>query len=175
MTPKPRKTRALQEGDMAPDVTLPDGEGKPVRLASFRGRSVVLYFYPKDQTPGCTKEACDFRDKLPTLKEAGAVVFGVSHDAPESHQRFAKKERLTFPLLSDQAKRVTAAYGVYKEKQFMGRRFMGIERTTFVIDRAGRIAKIFPKVQVNGHVTDVLDAVKALREHGRVSVRAHPV
>lgn len=132
-----------------------------VRLADYRGRNVVLYFYPKDDTPGCTKEACGFQALLPQLTQAGAVVLGVSRDPVASHQRFAGKFGLTFLLLSDAQASVCKAYGVYKQKSLYGRTYWGIERTTFVIDETGRITRVFPKVSVDGHVEAIL---KILRE-----------
>jgi peroxiredoxin Q/BCP len=124
--------------------------------------NLVLYFYPKDMTPGCTTEACDFRDNLRRVQAAGAQVVGVSGDSPQSHQKFAGKYELNFPLLSDVDKGVLEAYGVFKKKSLYGREFMGIERTTFVVDRQGVIRKVFPKVKVNGHADAVLDALKEL-------------
>ncbi len=149
----------LAVGDAAPDIPLLDDQGKTVRLADFRGKKVVLYFYPKDDTPGCTKEACAFRDGASELKKRGAVVLGVSVDPVESHQKFKAKFSLNFPLLSDVDKRVVEAYGVWKEKSMYGKTFWGIERTTFLIDEQGRIAKIFPKVKVDDHFEDVLHAL----------------
>lgn len=150
---------ALQVGQLAPDFTLPDDAGAPVRLSSFRGKKVVLYFYPKDDTPGCTKEACAFRDGIAELKAKGAVVLGVSADSIESHRKFKAKYQLNFPLLSDEQKTVAYAYGVWKQKSMYGRTYMGIERTTFLIDEQGRIARIFPNVKVEGHGDDVLAAL----------------
>ena len=152
------EVKELKEGNIAPDFKLNSTEGKEVSLKEFRGKQVVLYFYPKDDTPGCTKEACDFRDNLARVRAKGAVVFGISHDSVESHDRFKEKFDLPFTLLSDPEKKVTEAYGVYKQKSLYGKFFMGIERTTFVIDKEGRIKKIFPKVKVEGHVEEVLQA-----------------
>jgi len=151
------------EGRNAPPFELPDGGGKTVSLKELLSRgNLVLYFYPKDMTPGCTIEACDFRDTAARLKAAGAQVVGVSADSPDSHRKFTDKHTLNFPLLSDADNRVTRLYGVYKKKSLYGREFMGIERTTFVIDRAGVIRKVFPKVKVAGHADAVVEAVKAL-------------
>jgi thioredoxin-dependent peroxiredoxin len=148
------------EGKMAPDFTLPDQDGKPVSLKDLRQRGdVVLYFYPKDMTPGCTNEACSFRDKLDLLRAAGAQVVGVSADSPGSHLKFIEKYELTFPLLSDPANEVTKAYGVYKRKSLYGREFMGIERNTFIIGRNGTVRRVFAKVKVNGHAEEVLAAL----------------
>jgi thioredoxin-dependent peroxiredoxin len=152
------------EGRKAPSFELPDGNGKTVSLKELLGRgNLVLYFYPKDMTPGCTVEACDFRDTTGRLKALGTQVAGVSADPPESHRKFTDKHALDFPLLSDVGNRVTRLYGVYKKKSLYGREFMGIERTTFLIDRAGVIRKVFPKVKVAGHADAVVEAAKALR------------
>ena len=153
------RTSALRIGQPAPDVTVSDDEGRMVRLADFRGRKVILYFYPKDDTPGCTKEACSFRDAGAELRARGAVVLGVSVDPVESHRKFKAKFRLNFPLLSDVEKTVVKAYGVWKEKSLYGRTYMGVERTTFLLDEQGRIAAIFPKVSVEGHLDEVLAAL----------------
>ena len=148
-------------GDPAPAFSLATGEGTTVRLEDFRGQWVVLYFYPKDDTPGCTREACSFRDDRARFAKANAVVLGVSRDTPASHQRFAQKYRLTFPLLSDPDASVCKAYGVFKQKSLYGRTYWGIERTTFVIDAQGRLAAVFPKVNVNGHSDEVFRAFAA--------------
>jgi thioredoxin-dependent peroxiredoxin len=147
----------LKEGDKAPAFTLEDDTGKKVSLKDFKGKSVILFFYPKDLTPGCTREACDFRDSLAQLGKRGAVVLGVSKDSVASHQKFKAKHELTFPLLADVEGKACEAYGVWKEKKLYGRKFMGIERTTFLIGPDGRIRKVFSKVRVDGHV----DAVRA--------------
>jgi peroxiredoxin Q/BCP len=152
--------KALTVGDKAPEFALPNEAGETVKLKDFKGRQVVLYFYPKDDTPGCTKEACSFRDSLEPIKKAGAVVLGVSLDGRESHQKFIAKHRLPFPLLSDEDATVSKAYGVYKQKNMYGKKFWGIERSTFVIDPAGRVKAIFRKVKVDGHVDEVLAALK---------------
>jgi len=146
-------------GDKAPEFSLKAAGGRTVTLSEFRGKRVILYFYPKDDTPGCTKEACGFQAALPRLGREGAVVLGVSRDSPASHERFAGKFRLTFPLLSDPDAAVCKTYGVYKQKSLYGRMFLGIERATFLIDEEGRIARIFPKVKVDGHVDAVLQAL----------------
>ena len=146
------------EGTPAPDFELPSQVGDaPIRLSDFRGKSaVVLYFYPKDDTPGCTTESCTFRDMAEEYAEAGAVILGVSLDDVDSHKRFADKYALPFPLLADTDAKVSTAYGVYKEKNLYGKKSMGIERTTFVIDRGGAIAKVFPRVKVDQHGDEVL-------------------
>ncbi len=153
------KARALEPGQPAPDFSAPDDAGRTVRLSDLRGKKVVLYFYPKDDTPGCTKEACSFRDGAAEMGALGAVVFGVSIDSVESHQRFKVKDRLNFPLLSDVEKRLVSAYGVWKEKSMYGRTFLGIERTTVLIDEQGRIARVFPRVKVDGHFDEVIEAL----------------
>ena len=137
-----------------------DGDdGKEHSLKEFRGKKIVLYFYPKDDTSGCTKEACSFRDNLSLVKKNGAVVLGISADGTESHKKFISKYDLNFPLLSDESKSVLEKYGVWKLKSFMGRRYMGIERTTVIIDEKGKISHIFPKVKVEGHTDEVLNAL----------------
>jgi peroxiredoxin Q/BCP len=147
----------LKVGDTAPDFELPAADGKKIRLSDFRGKKVVLYFYPKDDTPGCTKEACSFRDNLALLKRKGTVVLGVSPDSVQSHAKFARKYNLSFPLLSDSSKKVLQAYGVWKKKQMFGLKYMGVERTTFLIDEEGKIAHIFSQVRVDGHTQEVLE------------------
>ena len=150
---------ALNIGDPAPEFTAAADDGSTIRLKDFRGKQVVLYFYPKDDTPGCTKEACAFRDGIDALTDKGAVVLGVSIDSVASHQRFKDKYRLNFPLVSDADRALVEAYGVWKKRSLYGRTFLGIERTTFLIDREGRIAKIFPRVKVDQHAEDVLAAL----------------
>lgn len=151
----------VEAGEKAPDWSLPDQDGKTVALKSFKGKQVVLYFYPKDDTPGCTKEACDFRDNIAPIKKAGAVVLGVSFDGQAAHQKFIAKYELPFTLLSDEDKAVAKAYGVYKEKSMYGKKYWGIERSTFVIDGKGVIKAAFRKVKVTGHVDEVLAALKS--------------
>jgi peroxiredoxin Q/BCP len=144
-------------GKPAPDFTLPSTSGGMVSLRQFKGKqSVVLFFYPEDDTPSCTREACGFRDLTAEFEKAGAVVLGISADPMESHLKFKDKHRLPFELLSDTEATASKAYGVWKQKNQYGNKFMGIERTTFVIDRTGRIAQIYPKVKVEGHVAEVL-------------------
>ncbi len=153
----------LEVGQPAPEFTLPDQNGREVSLASLRGKPVVLYFYPKDDTSGCTAEACAFRDARDLYRKAGAEVVGVSPDPVKSHAKFVEKHQLNFTLLADEGSVVCGLYGVWKEKSMYGKKYMGVERTTFVIDKSGAIARIFPKVKVNGHVDAVLEAVEALR------------
>ena len=153
--------KELAVGDKAPALSLPDQSGEPVSLKDFTGKQVVLYFYPKDDTPGCTKESCDFRDAGAPIKKTGAVILGVSLDGKESHQKFIKKFHLPFTLLSDEEANVSKAYGCYKEKNMYGRKYWGIERSTFVIDQTGKLKAIFRKVKVDGHVDQVTAALKS--------------
>ncbi len=146
----------LKVGHPAPAFALPNQDGHLLRLSDFAGKKVVLYCYPKDDTPGCTKESCDFRDGLEEIHDHGAVVLGISGDSVASHKKFAKKFGLNFPLLSDEKKTTLRAYGVWKEKSLYGRTFMGIERTTFIINEQGKIDDIFRKVKVTGHLEEVL-------------------
>ncbi len=150
----------LKEGKKAPAFTLEDASGKKISLKDYSGKKVVLYFYPKDMTSGCTAEACDFRDALPDFKKLKTAVLGVSPDPVKSHEKFAEKYDLNFPLLSDTDKKVVEKYGVWKEKSMYGKKYMGVERTTFIIDEEGKIQKIFPKVKVKGHVEEVKKALK---------------
>lgn len=152
----------LREGDKAPDFSLESSEGGVVSLKDLKGKPVVLYFYPKDDTPGCTKEACAFRDLYADFKAAGAALFGASTDPVKSHKKFVEKFHLTFPLLSDPEKKLVEAYGVWGEKTFMGRKYMGTHRVTFLIGPDGRIAKIWPEVKPEEHPAEVLEAIKAL-------------
>jgi len=151
-------TTKLNEGDKAPEFAVPDGQGNVVRLKDLRGKKVVLYFYPKDDTPGCTKEACAFRDSFAKFKKRGIEVLGVSVDSEKSHQKFAQKYGLPFRLLADTDKRVSEAYGTYGEKKFMGRNYMGNHRMTFLIDEKGKIKKVFEKVKPDEHAEEVLAA-----------------
>lgn len=156
----------IRIGDTAPDFSLPTGDGTKVRLKQFRGKPVVLYFYPADDTPGCTREACSFRDDYAEFSRRGAVVLGMSADSVASHQKFSAKYRLPFPLLSDESKRVLRKYGVWKQKTMYGRKFMGIVRTTVVIDAKGKIFEIFSNVKVEGHTKKVLEALDRLLQQG---------
>ncbi|MEK7251525.1 MAG: thioredoxin-dependent thiol peroxidase [Bacteroidota bacterium] len=149
----------LKIGAKAPDFTLPTGDGNKLSFSDLKGKKVVLYFYPKDNTSGCTKEACSFQDNLGTIKKRGVVVIGASIDSPTSHQKFAAKYELSFPLVSDEKKELVKKYGVWKEKSMYGRKYMGIERTTFIINEKGIITHIFPKVKVDGHTAEVLQAL----------------
>jgi len=150
----------IETGKPFPDFSLPNQDGKTVKLADFAGNWLVVYFYPKDDTPGCTKEACAFRDGIDEIKSRGAVVLGISVDSVESHKKFKKKFDLNFPLLADTEKDVVEAYGTWKEKSMYGKKFMGIERTTFIIDAQGKISHIFPKVKVEEHYDEVVDALE---------------
>jgi len=157
------KNTMLEQGEESPPFTLPNDEGAPVRLADFRGQPVVLYFYPKDDTEGCTKEACDFRDHWREFQRAGAEVLGVSPDSVASHRKFKAKFELPFSLLSDPDHQVALAYKAWGKKKMYGREYEGIMRTTVVIDPKGRIAKVFPKVRVKDHADEVLAVLKTLR------------
>ena len=151
----------VKEGNKAPDFSEKNQDGKPVKLSSFKGKkNVVLYFYPKDMTPGCTTEACDFRDQFKKFKNT--VILGVSTDPPERHQRFIDKYGLPFELIADENKKVANKYGVWQEKKLYGKTFMGIVRSTFIIDKKGVVRKIFPKVKVKGHVGEVLEILKEI-------------
>jgi peroxiredoxin Q/BCP len=152
----------IAEGRRAPDFTLENQDGQKVRLSDLRGRPVVLYFYPRDNTPGCTTEACAFRDAREDYAAAGAHVIGVSPDTVAAHRKFADKFKLPFTLLADPEKKACTAYGVWKEKKLYGKTSMGVERTTVVIDASGTIRKMFPKVKVAGHSDQVLEAIKSL-------------
>src|SRR5437764_13401661 len=148
---------ALEPGDQAPDFTLPDQHGNPVRLSDLRGKTVVLYFYPKADTPGCSTQACVVRDRRPDYESAGAVVLGVSPDPVKAISKFDQKYSLAFPLLADEDHRVAEAYGVWVEKSMYGRKYMGNERSTFVIDRDGRVQEVLRKVKPAEHDELVLD------------------
>ncbi len=148
----------LKEGDSAPDFTTKNQNNEDVKLADLRGKRVVLYFYPKDDTPGCTKEACSLRDSFDIFEEKGIKIFGVSTDDEKSHQKFISKYGLPFDLLADTEKTLVNAYGVYGEKMNYGKKYMGINRTTFLINEDGKIAKIFKKVKVDEHADEVLEA-----------------
>ena len=150
---------ALTVGDKAPEFKLKNDGGEDVALKDFKGQNVILYFYPKDDTPGCTKQACDFRDNSKIFTKKDTVIIGVSPDSVESHVKFKKKFGLPFQLLSDPEKKTLESYGVWKEKSMYGRKYMGVERTTFVIDGKGKISKIFPKVSVTGHIEEVLASI----------------
>ena len=150
----------FREGDAAPKFSLHTDSGESFSLASLKGKNVVLYFYPKADTPGCTKEACSFRDTTPKLKAANTVVVGVSPDTSKAQAKFKEKFDLPFTLLADTDHKAAETYGVWKEKNMYGKKYMGVERTTFVVDTAGKIKKVFPKVKVDGHAEEVLAAVK---------------
>jgi len=151
----------LSPGAKAPDFILIAHDGKNYSLKDFRGKKVVLFFYPKDDTSGCTKEACSFRDNLAAIKRKGAIVIGVSPDAPRSHEKFSEKYDLNFLLLSDENKTMLAKYGVWQEKSMYGRKYMGVVRTTYIIDEQGKISHVFPKVKVDGHINEILTALAA--------------
>jgi thioredoxin-dependent peroxiredoxin len=153
---------SLEIGDKAPDFTLPTDGCGTVSLKALKGKTVILYFYPKDDTTGCTAEACGFRDALPDFGKTGAGVIGVSKDSPASHDKFKKKYKLPFTLASDEDTAVARSYGVWVEKSMYGRKYMGMDRSTFLIDGKGVIRGLWRKVKVPGHVDEVLKAVKAL-------------
>lgn len=153
----------VEVGQPAPDFTLPDQHGQEVSLANLKGSPVVLYFYPRDDTPGCTREACAFRDARTAYEKAGAKVVGVSPDGVKSHRKFADKYELPFTLVADTEKAVCQAYGVWQEKSMYGKTSMGVVRSTFVIDGDGVVRHVFPKVKVAGHSDAVLEAVRSLK------------
>jgi peroxiredoxin Q/BCP len=150
----------LKEGDPAPDFTALASGGGSVSLADFQGKHVVLYFYPRDDTPGCTKEACAFRDAYEKFRKAGAVVLGVSVDPIKSHEKFIRKFKLPFTLLADEDKSIVQRYGVWGQKSFMGRKYMGTHRVTFLVDPGGNIKKIWPTVKPEAHAVEVLAAIR---------------
>ncbi len=151
----------LQQGDIAPDFSLPSQDNTPISLHAFRGKKVILYFYPKDDTPGCTREACDFRDQLSHFATANTVILGISKDKPAKHQKFREKYQLPFTLLSDETGDVCAAYGVINKKSLFGNTFLGIERSTFLIDENGVISHIWRKVKVAGHIEAILASLSS--------------
>lgn len=146
----------LKIGDQAPEINIKDQDGKTHQLADYKGKKLVLYFYPKDATPGCTAQACNLRDNIPALKKSGYEVLGVSADNEKSHQKFIEKQQLNFPLLADTEKELIQRYGVWGEKKFMGKTFDGIHRTTFIIDEQGKIADIITKVKTKEHTDQIL-------------------
>jgi thioredoxin-dependent peroxiredoxin len=161
--PTAKSDSAALEGKKAPAFELLDADGNSVALKDLIGSSsLVLYFYPKDMTPGCTVEACSFRDNIAPIKKLGAKVVGVSGDSTDSHGKFIAKHELNFPLLADPGNKVGKLYGVYKMKSLYGRQFMGIERTTFIIDKVGIVRRVFPKVKVNGHTEEVMEALREI-------------
>ncbi len=170
MSARPDFTRRLLVSELlpvvgapAPEFTVTSHKGETISLSDFKGKqNVVLFFYPKADTPGCTLEACSFRDNLATFQAAGTAVLGISADSVKKQGKFAEKFSFTYPLLADEDHAIAESYGVWKEKSFMGRKFMGIERATFVIDKEGNVRKVFPKVSIPGHTAAVLAAVKEL-------------
>ncbi|MEY4566385.1 MAG: putative peroxiredoxin bcp [Planctomycetota bacterium] len=152
----------IEEGSKAPAFTLKADDGSKVKLSDLKGHPVVLYFYPKDDTPGCTKEACAFRDRSKELEKLGAKVFGVSPDSVESHVKFKEKYKLNFPLLADTDHEVAEKFGAWREKNMYGKKSMGIQRSTYLIDGSGKVAKLWKKVSVDGHDEQVIEALKEL-------------
>ena len=152
----------VKVGAQAPAFSLFNEQGKLVSLKDLKGKKVVLYFYPKDHTPGCTQESCDFRDNFARVKAAGAIVYGVSRDSSSSHEKFKTKLNLPFSLLVDEEGKMCEAYGVWQEKNLYGRKYMGIVRSTFILDEKGKVAFVYPKVSVKGHVDQVLEDLKKL-------------
>jgi peroxiredoxin Q/BCP len=155
-------SKSLDQGDKAPDFNAPTDGGGKLKLSGLKGRKVVLYFYPKDDTPGCTKEACDFRDHLKGFAKTDAVVVGISRDSEAKHDKFKEKYELPFKLVSDVDGKICEAYGTWVEKSLYGRKYMGIDRATFLIDEKGVVRKVWRKVKVPGHVEEVLQAAKDL-------------
>jgi peroxiredoxin Q/BCP len=153
---------SLKTGNKAPAIKLKNQDGKSISLNDFKEKNIILYFYPKDNTSGCTKEACNFRDELPKFGKLNAVILGVSPDSVESHKKFKDKYKLPFDLLSDEKKEAVKKYNVWKEKSMYGKKYMGVERTTFLINGKGKIAKIFPKVKVDKHNIEVIEALREL-------------
>jgi peroxiredoxin Q/BCP len=152
----------VEEGQQAPDFTLPADDGSKVKLSALRGNAVVLYFYPRDDTPGCTREACAFRDQHAALKKAGAKVLGVSTDDLASHEKFRDKYQLNFPLLADTEHKVAEQYGAWREKNMYGKKSMGVQRSTFLIDADGKVRKVWKRVSVDGHDAAVLEELNKL-------------
>lgn len=153
---------ALKIGDKAPAFKLKNQDAETISISDFKGKPVVLYFYPKDDTPGCTKEACNFRDEFPKFGKLKAEIIGISTDSVESHKKFAEKYKLPFNLLADEKKEIVEKYGVWQEKNMYGKKYMGVVRTTFILDGEGKIRKIFEKVKVDEHNREVMDALKEL-------------
>lgn len=151
----------LTIGDQAPDFSLLDGEGNTHKLSDYKGKKLILYFYPRDNTPGCTQESCDFRDHHPDFTKANVAVIGVSKDSAKSHQNFTEKFSLPFPLLVDEDGKLCEAFGSWVEKSMYGKKYMGIDRSTFLIDETGKIQQIWRKVKVNGHAEEVLKTVNS--------------
>ena len=154
---------SITEGSAAPDFTLPASNGRTVSLSGLHGKPFVLYFYPKADTPGCTKQACAFEEALPQLGKIGVTVIGVSKDSIKAIDKFAEKYKLSFPLASDPETNIIAAYGAWAEKSMYGKKYMGIERSTVLVDAQGKIARIWPKVKIEGHAAEVLAVVKSLK------------
>lgn len=153
----------LDVGTNVPEFSLPDQNGKVHNINSYKGHWIILYFYPKDLTPGCTTEACNFQDALPDFKSIDAVIFGISKDSVKQHKKFAEKYNLQFPLLSDENGDICEQFGVWQKKSMYGKEYMGIQRSTFIINPEGKIVKVYPKVKVKEHHTEILNDLKTLR------------
>lgn len=156
--------KELNVGDIAPDFRLPASDGRDISLSNLIGKNVILYFYPKDLTPGCTQQACSFRDEYENFLDLNTVIIGINNDPMDKHHKFISKYYIPFILLSDEDKKVSTIYGVYKEKSMYGKKYMGIERHTFIIDKEGKIVKIFSKVKVKNHIEEVLNFIKERNE-----------
>lgn len=154
--------KKIEVGDFVPELRLQSSSGKELSLRDYRGKKIVLYFYPKDDTPGCTTEACDFRDQLKNYSDLNAVIIGISKDPLSAHEKFIKKYGLPFELLSDTEGKLLEAFGVWKEKSMYGKTFLGVERSTFLIDEDGKIVKEWRKVSVSNHVSEVLESIKSM-------------
>lgn len=163
-TAKAQEANALKVGDIAPAFSLPSDQGKTISLSDFRGKNLVIYFYPKDDTPGCTVEACSFRDNISAIRKLGAEVVGVSLDPVKSHEKFRDKFQLNFPLLADEKIEMSKAYGVYQEKSMYGRKYWGLVRNTYIVGADGKILKIFEKVKPAEHTQEVVDFLKTLKK-----------
>ncbi len=163
MSAKTESVSALKVGDKAPDFSLPSDQGKTVSLADFRGKNLVIYFYPKDDTPGCTVEACSFRDNISGIRKLGAEVLGVSMDPVKSHEKFRDKFQLSFPLLSDEKIEMSKAYGVYQQKSMYGRTYWGLVRNTYVVGKDGKIIAVFEKVKPAEHTQEVVEFLKSVQ------------
>ena len=158
-----RRNKMLEQGSSAPDFTLPDQSGQNHSLSDFRDQWIIIYFYPKDLTPGCTTEACNFRDDFPNYQKLNTTILGISKDSVKQHAKFAEKYKLPFLLLSDESGEVCEKYGVWQEKSMYGKKYMGIVRSTYLVDPKGTIARVYPKVKVKEHATELLQDLQSLK------------